>query len=205
MNERFFGLPQEKRLRMLNAGYRVFSAHSYKKAPMLEIADAAGISKPLLFHYFGNKQALYLYLWEYAMDATLQALARRRVDQASDLFDLLERTLNAKCEVMAKHPHMTAFTLRAYYEQEPSICAPIREDFAKHAREGLRLFRTAAKSTPLREQMDIELFYKEVIWASDGFMRTAVQAGTPDPEIVRRDFGRLIAQWRDAYTPESEG
>lgn len=205
MNERFFGLPEEKRLRMLNAGYRVFSTHPYKKAPMSEIADAAGISKPLLFHYFGNKRALYLYLWEYAISVTLQALANKRVGQASDLFDLLERTLCAKCEVMAKYPHMTAFSLRAYYEQEPSICAPIRQDFAKYAQDGLRLFRAAAESTPLRKHVDIELLYREIIWTADGFMRAAVQSGTPDPETVRRDFSRLIAQWQAAYTQESEG
>lgn len=64
MNERFFDLPQEKRRRMMNAGYRVFAQNSYKKSPMSEIAEAAGISKSLLFHYFGNKRGLYLFLWE---------------------------------------------------------------------------------------------------------------------------------------------
>ena len=32
---------------------------------MSEIADAAGVSKSLLFHYFRSKQELYLLLWEY--------------------------------------------------------------------------------------------------------------------------------------------
>lgn len=31
---------------------------------MSEIADAAGISKSLLFHYFRNKKELYLFLWD---------------------------------------------------------------------------------------------------------------------------------------------
>ena len=56
MNEKFFNLPVEKQERIINAGYRVFSQNSYKKSPMSEIADAAGISKSLLFHYFLNKK-----------------------------------------------------------------------------------------------------------------------------------------------------
>lgn len=64
MNERFYTLPAEKQQAILNAGYRVFSQNSYKNSPMSEIADAAGISKSLLFHYFHNKREFYLFLWE---------------------------------------------------------------------------------------------------------------------------------------------
>ena len=33
MNEKFFSLPQEKQQAIINAGYRVFSRNSYRKAP----------------------------------------------------------------------------------------------------------------------------------------------------------------------------
>ena len=56
MNEKFFSLPAEKQQAILNAGYRVFSRNAYKNSPMSEIAEAAGISKALLFHYFRNKK-----------------------------------------------------------------------------------------------------------------------------------------------------
>ncbi len=52
MNERFYSLPEERQQAILNAGYRVFSRNAYKNSPMSEIAEAAGISKFLLFHYF---------------------------------------------------------------------------------------------------------------------------------------------------------
>ena len=55
MNEKFFSLPAWKQTAIINAGFRVFSQNSYKHSPMSEIAEAAGISKSLLFHYFHNK------------------------------------------------------------------------------------------------------------------------------------------------------
>ena len=55
MNDKFFLLPEEKQQAIINAGFQVFSRNSYRKSPMSEIADAAGISKSLLFHYFHNK------------------------------------------------------------------------------------------------------------------------------------------------------
>lgn len=79
MNEKFYALPEEKRQRILNAGYRVFSQNSYKKSPMSEIAAEAGISKALLFHYFHNKRELYLFLWEACAQTTIEYLTGLRV------------------------------------------------------------------------------------------------------------------------------
>ena len=64
MNDKFYSLPKEKQDRIINAGFRVFSRNSYKKSPVQEIAQEAGISKSLLFFYFRNKKELYLFLWK---------------------------------------------------------------------------------------------------------------------------------------------
>ena len=76
MNERFFSLPSEKQQAIINAGYRVFSQNSYKHSPMSEIADAAGISKSLLFHYFHNKKELYMFLWDKCAEITIDDVSR---------------------------------------------------------------------------------------------------------------------------------
>ncbi len=75
MNEKFYLLPEEKQQKIINAGFRVFSENSYKKSPMNEIADCAGISKSLLYHYFRNKRELYLFLWQIACTITIGCLA----------------------------------------------------------------------------------------------------------------------------------
>ena len=41
---------------------------------MSEIADAAGISKSLLFHYFHNKKELYMFLWDKCAETTIEYL-----------------------------------------------------------------------------------------------------------------------------------
>ena len=52
MNEKFFALPKERQEQIINAAYEVFSRNSYKNASMSRLADAGGVSKSLLFHYF---------------------------------------------------------------------------------------------------------------------------------------------------------
>ena len=44
---------------MVAAARRVFGERGYDAAPMDEIAAAAGITKPMLYAYFGSKEALF--------------------------------------------------------------------------------------------------------------------------------------------------
>lgn len=50
---------QEREQRMLDAAEEVFSAHSFVSAPMEEIAQRSGITKAMLYQYFGSKEGLY--------------------------------------------------------------------------------------------------------------------------------------------------
>ena len=46
----------ERRRQLLDLGVELFSRHSYDELSMAEIAREAGISKPLLYHYFPQEE-----------------------------------------------------------------------------------------------------------------------------------------------------
>jgi AcrR family transcriptional regulator len=55
------GVPRaEREAAMLEAAGAVFAAHGYHAASMDEIAERAGITKPLIYTYFGSKEGLYI-------------------------------------------------------------------------------------------------------------------------------------------------
>jgi AcrR family transcriptional regulator len=49
----------ERRRQLLDAGAELFAEHSFEEISMREIAKAAGVSKPLLYHYFPSKIDLF--------------------------------------------------------------------------------------------------------------------------------------------------
>jgi AcrR family transcriptional regulator len=54
-------MPREEReLLIMAAGTEEFGANGYSGASMAEIARRAGVTKPLLYQYFGSKDGLYL-------------------------------------------------------------------------------------------------------------------------------------------------
>jgi len=49
----------ERRRQLLEAGGALFAEHAFEEISMRQIAQAAGISKPLLYHYFPSKIELF--------------------------------------------------------------------------------------------------------------------------------------------------
>jgi AcrR family transcriptional regulator len=69
--------PDARRAELLRAGERVFTERSYDEVSVEQIADAAGVSKNLLYHYFDGKRDLYLAT---IRAATQEMLARTAPD-----------------------------------------------------------------------------------------------------------------------------
>ncbi len=74
---------QARRQQLLGAAQEVFVAHGYHAAAMDEIAERAGVSKPVLYQHFPGKLELYLALLdEHAGD--LVAKVRQALDSTTD-------------------------------------------------------------------------------------------------------------------------
>lgn len=62
-------LPRDqRRAQLLDAAIDVFTAKGYHAAAMDDIADAAGVSKPVLYQHFGSKLDLYLAVLDASCD-----------------------------------------------------------------------------------------------------------------------------------------
>lgn len=72
-----------RRKQLLAAAQQIFVAHGYHAAAMDDIAERAGVSKPVLYQHFPGKLELYLALLDTHCDA-LQARVRERMEATSD-------------------------------------------------------------------------------------------------------------------------
>src|SRR5262245_64241357 len=59
----------ERMEQTLTAAHQLFAERGYADVKMDEIAAAVGVTKPLLYNYFGNKERLYIACMERAGDA----------------------------------------------------------------------------------------------------------------------------------------
>ena len=69
MSSRPTRLPRDqRRVQLLDAASEVFTSKGYHAAAMDDIADAAGVSKPVLYQHFPSKLDLYLALLDQSCD-----------------------------------------------------------------------------------------------------------------------------------------
>jgi len=65
----------DRMVQTLEAAHGLFAERGYAAVTMDEIAAAIGVTKPLLYNYFGNKERLYIACLEQAGDALIVTIA----------------------------------------------------------------------------------------------------------------------------------
>ena len=204
MNEKYFSLPAEKQQRILSAGFYVFSQNSYKKSSMNEIAQQAQISKSLLFFYFRNKRELYLFLWDQACTLTVDYLNAYRCYEPGDLFQMMERGMDAKLALMEQYPYIANFAIRAFFEKNKEVTGEIQASYRKYF--SLKATQALSRVDPkdFIPGLDLGMMYRQMFLASEGYLWEMMQQGGVSREQLRRDFGKLLEFWKSTYYSEEK-
>jgi AcrR family transcriptional regulator len=92
-----------RREQLLEVALEVFARQGYHQASMNEIAEAAGVTKPVLYQHFDSKQELYLELLHDVADKLTEAVLKGTAE-ATGPHDQVERGFRAFFEWMAEKP-----------------------------------------------------------------------------------------------------
>ena len=120
---KFLSLPQEKQNRIVEAAMNLFGEVGYKKAYISEIATASGISKALVFHYFGSKKGLYSYLVYYTGKIVMTEAQHERDTANKDFFDRAITTIKFRLSIKSRYPAMNSFMESVYNEDHPEAAS----------------------------------------------------------------------------------
>jgi AcrR family transcriptional regulator len=89
----------ERRRQLLDAALEVFVSQGYHAAAMDEIAEKAGVSKPVLYQHFPGKLELYLALLDQSVDELVEAV-RQALRSTADNKQRVAATFGAYFEYM---------------------------------------------------------------------------------------------------------
>jgi len=110
---KFMLMDSGRRSRIINAAMSEFR-HGYKKATTDDIVKRAGISKGLLFHYFGTKERLYAFLVNYAIDVINSEYISMMNFEQSDLLEVLWQMALLKRDISLRYPSLYDFLKSAH-------------------------------------------------------------------------------------------
>lgn len=121
MNDKFFELKREKQDRIINGALQVFSKSPYKHASTDRIIEAAEVSKGLLFHYFGSKEGVYNFLYDYSIRFIELELYGTISIKETNYFEVLRQIEEAHNKIRGKHFYMLAFIKQTEIEEDFKI------------------------------------------------------------------------------------
>jgi AcrR family transcriptional regulator len=112
-------LPPQRRKSILDCGTLEFSKKSYTEASTDNITNACGISKGLMFHYFGSKRDFYLYCLEEALLAITSGSVP--VPKFGSFYDILFSIMDEKMKICQQFPSETHFVNMAARETSSEV------------------------------------------------------------------------------------
>ncbi len=179
MNRKFYELPEEKQLRIINAGFEVFSQSEYKKASTEDIAVKAEISKGLLFYYFHDKKTLYLFLYDYAENLLTENVVDAHFKEITDVFELFEYAAGRKYAILEKSPYIMDFVMRAFYSQKENVSDELNDRFQKKTAEIFGSYLAKMDFSKFREDINPQEILQMLTWTADGYMHEKQRVGSP--------------------------
>ncbi|WP_320938664.1 TetR/AcrR family transcriptional regulator [Lysinibacillus capsici] len=168
MYQAFMNLTEEKRQAIINAALKEFSINNYATASTNRIVSNASISKGILFHYFGSKKNLYLFLYDYTTTIFSEAL-NRQIDLAeSDIFKRYEQIMKIKVDLMKQYHALFDFLKKAYDETSSEVRDELNHYNAAFQKNAYATAFEGIDTSLFRENLDIKKAIDTIQWVTDG-------------------------------------
>jgi len=203
MNDKFFDLKKEKQDRIINAALKLFSIFGYKRASTDEMVAEAGISKGLLFHYFGSKLNLYAFVYEYSARYVSMEYERSIGLMENDFFEIQRQLEYAKWQIMKNYPYMLSFLNNAFLEEDKEAVEQV-EQIMDMTSDTLQQIYSRADLTKFKEGIDPSKVLKMVIFTMDGLLKEQVSLNKMNPGTLYEESVEYLNMYRKCYYRDEE-
>jgi AcrR family transcriptional regulator len=112
--------PDARRRQLLEVGLPLVSRVSYHELSLDAVAEAAGISRPLVYRYFPTKRAFYVEALRFAAEQLLELIERASVGEPEQA---LRAGLSTYLGYVEEHAHAYRTILRGDLGGDPEVVA----------------------------------------------------------------------------------
>lgn len=141
-----------------------------------------------------------MFLWTEALKAVKKRIAEYRALETSDFFEMLYRSMIAKCSLMKDCPYLSAFLLRAYYDTTPDLARDVQQNYYENYVLSQNITFDKIDYSIFRDDIDLKMMYTEIFYAIDGYMLSKFRVGQRMTDEMENEIGILINFWKKAYT-----
>ncbi|MGB3731179.1 TetR/AcrR family transcriptional regulator [Microbacterium sp.] len=177
--------PDQRRAQLIAAGVNFLADHTLDELTMEALARQAGVSRPLVFHYFDTRQGMHLAVIATARDSLLQATEPR-----PDLppHERLRDTLLRIAEFVQQHQGTFHSLVRGIASGDSTVRAVVDESRVRNAERLVEAFTELGAPDSPALRMALRAW---VAFTEESLISLLVERDTPPADVVRFLVGTL--------------
>ncbi|MHA9738001.1 TetR/AcrR family transcriptional regulator [Robinsoniella peoriensis] len=199
MATKIYDLDTNRRNAILNAALKEFVLRGYDNASTNIIAKEAGISKPLMFHYIGSKQDLFLYVYDYFAELLNKEYYQLIDYDESDIFNRLHQSLLLQIKLLKEFPWVFEFNKLSAGTQSEYINSELEKRNSRKYAECYPAIFDAIDTSGFREELDIEKCKQIILWSCVGFSNQMLES-IRNTKYSRLDYQSMEKALNDLLT-----
>lgn len=168
----------DKQLRIFQAAKQRFADHGFHQTSTQQIAEAAGVSKGLLFHHYQSKKKLYVLIIENSIDLLASEVENEWSADDDDFFNQLKRFIQSKIKAAIKYPVEYQILIQAFSNPPKSLSEEIHQLILNKSEEmsplGDQAIYKLLNSYSLRDGVDVALVEDVVRTVLDRFAQRLI-------------------------------
>jgi AcrR family transcriptional regulator len=159
----------ERREQILAVATTLFAKHGYECATTAAIADAAGVTEPILYRHFAGKKALFI--------AIVRAMSNKTIQHWEKIVADTDNTYEQIRRIARQFPQQIEHLNDAYHvlhgalatSRDPEVMAVVRDHYLAKVVFFSRILRQGQSTGLIRPDIDPELIAWEIINLGIGY------------------------------------
>ncbi len=196
----FENLPEDKKNKIMDVCIEEFAIHGYQNASTNAIVKNADISKGVLFHYFGNKKNLYLYVIDFIMNYMLGNFPPMLSEKPEDVFEKIVSMSIKKLEIYYDNPKMYEVIVKAFTEPPIGLEKEINERHMKIYNENYSEFFKNLDTSKFRGDIDAQMAIELIMLSTDAlgnkylnlFKGGKMELSLENMKVITNEFFKYI-------------
>ncbi|MBC1434669.1 TetR/AcrR family transcriptional regulator [Listeria rocourtiae] len=189
----------DKKNKILKVAIGEFADHGYKAASTNRISEVAGVSKGLIFHYFGSKEKLYTTAVEYSVDLAMQEVPVAEMPTEDFIQGAIWST-KQKLNFSRKYPAVFKLIMQSYANPPASLAKRLHAYYTEMLQVQETYVNRVLEKVQLREGVAYEdahdvvraLFDYTIMMATD-FIRDNPEATMDEMQPLVNKFMNMVA------------
>lgn len=184
----------EKREKFILVAMQEFTK-GYAVANTDEIVREAGISKGLLFHYFGSKRGLFLFLFKYALDSVTTEYDKVVLDRG-DFMENILRVSKLVIELTLERPFLYGFLTKAHFSLSEVFPQGAPKDMSNPTAAIMQKILRNSDETLFRTDVDVHKAQNIILWTMSSYTERLLVLGD-DIKNYQPKYAEIMREFED--------